>query len=122
MKLIRLLVCGGRDYADQNAVFRILDRVHAEIGIAVLIHGAARGADTLAGEWAVARGVTPLPFPAVWRLPSGVRIYSAGPARNARMLAEGKPDACVAFPGGTGTADMVRKCRAVGVKVWQPLG
>jgi hypothetical protein len=30
----------------------------------------------------------------------------AGHIRNQRMIDEGKPDAAVAFPGGTGTADM----------------
>ncbi len=28
------------------------------------------------------------------------------------MFAEGKPDIVIAFPGGTGTADMLRKARA----------
>lgn len=41
----------------------------------------------------------------------------AGPLRNARMLAEGRPDAVIAFPGGKGTADMVRKARAAGLPV-----
>jgi predicted Rossmann-fold nucleotide-binding protein len=31
-----------------------------------------------------------------------------------------KPDGVVAFPGGDGTADMVRRARAAGVKVWEP--
>jgi hypothetical protein len=33
----------------------------------------------------------------------------AGPIRNQRMLEEGKPDLVMAFPGGRGTADMVRR-------------
>jgi predicted Rossmann-fold nucleotide-binding protein len=33
------------------------------------------------------------------------------------MLAEGRPDAVIAFPGGKGTADMVRKARAAGLPV-----
>ena len=37
--------------------------------------------------------------------------------RNARMLAEGKPDLVVAFPGGRGTADMVAQARKAGVRV-----
>ena len=40
----------------------------------------------------------------------------AGPVRNARMLVE-KPDLVIAFPGGPGTADMVRRARAAGVEV-----
>jgi ABC-type branched-subunit amino acid transport system substrate-binding protein len=33
------------------------------------------------------------------------------------MIREGKPDAVVAFPGGRGTADMVRQARAAGIEV-----
>ena len=44
---------------------------------------------------------------------------NAGPRRNARMLAEGKPDLVVAFPGGRGTADMVSKARAAKVEVME---
>jgi hypothetical protein len=33
------------------------------------------------------------------------------------MLDEGKPDLVVAFPGGTGTADMVKRAELAGVKV-----
>ena len=33
------------------------------------------------------------------------------------MLDEGKPDLVVAFPGGTGTADMIRRAKKAGVEV-----
>ena len=42
---------------------------------------------------------------------------SAGGIRNQQMLDEGKPDLVVAFPGGKGTADMVRRAENAGVKV-----
>jgi predicted Rossmann-fold nucleotide-binding protein len=29
-----------------------------------------------------------------------------------------RPDAVIAFPGGVGTADMIRKARVAGVPVW----
>jgi len=41
----------------------------------------------------------------------------AGPIRNQRMLEEGQPDLIVAFPGGHGTADMVRRARQAGIEV-----
>jgi hypothetical protein len=44
-------------------------------------------------------------FPANWK----VYGRAAGPIRNMKMLLEGKPDLVVAFPGGIGTADMVKK-------------
>ena len=41
----------------------------------------------------------------------------AGPLRNQRMLDEGKPDLVVAFPGGGGTKDMVRRSVKAGVPI-----
>jgi len=41
----------------------------------------------------------------------------AGPIRNQQMLDEGKPNLVVAFPGGRGTADIVRRARAAGIEV-----
>jgi hypothetical protein len=112
----RVLVCGGRHFGDAVALASALYRVQEKRGIAVLIHGAARGADTLAAGWAMMEGVDALPFPADWK----AHGKTAGPIRNQRMLDEGLPDAVVAFPGGTGTADMVRRALAAGVPVWEP--
>lgn len=117
---LRVLVCGGRDYADRDAVFSVLNVLQAERGIALLIHGAARGADSLGAEWAASRGIEVLRFPvtpAMWH----TQGKKAGPLRNGRMLAEGNPDGVVAFPGGPGTADMIRQAEAAGVKVWRPM-
>lgn len=112
---MRVLVCGGRDYADSEAVNAALSRLHAKRGITAIIHGDAKGADALARQWAEANGIPHLPFPANWNI--GKR---AGPIRNQRMLDEGKPDGVVAFPGGAGTADMVRRAKLTGLTVWQP--
>jgi hypothetical protein len=40
---------------------------------------------------------------------------TAGPLRNQRMLDEGKPDLVVAFPGGGGTKDIVRRAVKAGL-------
>ncbi len=104
---LRVLVCGGRKYARRDLVWRFLDRLRAERGISGLIHGAASGADTLAGEWAVARGVPEEAYPI---LPG-----EGGFARNGRMLQAGGVDMVVHFPGGNGTRDMVRRAEAEGV-------
>ena len=109
---MRVLVCGGRDYKNWATITKTLDA----LTVTLLIHGAAPGADTLASVWACTQRVPQLPFPltdADWE-----RLgKKAGPMRNARMLTEGKPDLVVAFPGGKGTADMVRQAGAVGVRV-----
>lgn len=112
---MRVLVCGGRDFTDKAALYRALDAVHRKHGITDLIEGEAPGADSLAREWALEAQVCLLPFPADWK----THGRAAGPIRNARMLAEGKPDAVVAFPGGRGTADMVRQAKEAGIPVWE---
>ena len=110
---MRLLVCGGRDYSDHEALFDTLDNYHAVKPITVLIHGAARGADMLSQSWADQRAVETIQFPAKWNRDG----KAAGPIRNKLMLTEGKPDFVLAFPGGRGTANMVKQAKAAGIAV-----
>jgi hypothetical protein len=98
-------------------VFRTLDRVHAKRPISKLVQGLARGADTLAQQWAEARGVQCIGFRANW----DEFGKAAGSIRNQQMLDYGL-DGLVAFPGGAGTADMVRRTRAAGVTVMEVAG
>jgi len=107
-------VCGGRRYYDRRRVFDTLDEIDGpQFAITCVIHGSATGADLLADEWATERKIEREAYPARWQ----ERGRSAGPERNARMLSEGRPELVVAFPGGRGTADMVRRARAAGVRV-----
>ncbi len=143
--MTRVLVCGGRNFgyiprgtpsrssewydADRkagrewNLLVDTLTRLKAERGITEIIHGAAHGADTLAGQWARRQHATgrvlETPFKANWypNGRSGGLDRTAGFIRNQRMLDEGKPDLVVAFSGGRGTADMVKRARAAGVEV-----
>ncbi len=101
----RVLVCGGRDYDDREQMFRILDVAHAANPIECLIHGAARGADTLAADWALERDVHCNAYPADWERNG----KAAGPIRNRKMLEEGKPHMVIAFPGGKGTSNMIQQ-------------
>lgn len=113
---LRVLVCGGRDYCDQARIYTALDRLHSERGVALIIEGGARGADRIARSWAQARGIPYKTFDAAWKRLGN----AAGPVRNQQMLDEGGPDAVVAFPGGSGTADMVDRSIRAGLKVWHP--
>lgn len=111
---MRVLVCGGRTFfgkAEKNLVFDTL----AEIGPDLIIHGGASGADGLAGAYAEGTGTPCMVFPAPWKA-LGRR---GGPERNGWMLLFGEPDLVVAFPGGSGTANMVRQARDAGVAVRQ---
>lgn len=105
--MMRVLVCGGRDFSDAAMIDRTLSRMN----IGVLIHGDARGADRLSGKWAVEHGVTVLAYPADWEK-HGKR---AGPIRNALMLRLGQPEVVVAFPGGKGTRNMIEQARGAGI-------
>lgn len=109
---MRVLVCGGRSFSDWDLLCRVLDAQHEKHRIGVIIHGAYRGADTLADSWAICRGVGRDKYPADWSFGK-----KAGPIRNQRMLDEGRPDLVLAFPGGRGTADMVARARNAGVEV-----
>ena len=113
---MRLLVCGGRDFSDTEYLFWVLSEIHRRKPIELVIHGGARGADGLAGHWANTNNIPVRVFRANWEQ-YGV---SAGPIRNQQMLDECPPDYVVAFPGGSGTADMINRSRKQGFKVICP--
>lgn len=106
---MRVIVCGGRDYADHERVGEILDRLDEMYEDVMIVHGNAPGADQLAeAMW----------FGEVERHPADWEAYgrAAGPIRNKQMLEAGA-DLVIAFPGGRGTADMVKRARDAGVVV-----
>lgn len=118
-----VLVCGGRDYSNWTRVLAVLDKVAARVEMTTVRHGAARGADSLADRWAHYRGFAPDPFPADWQAWAaahpGERPNRAGFERNELMATTAPvPVLCVAFPGGNGTADMVSRAEAHGIRVW----
>lgn len=109
---LKVLVCGGRKFDDAMTLGSWLGGIHKKAGISLLIQGGAPGADYMAARFAEWAGIPVSTFKADWSL--GKR---AGPMRNAKMLREAKPDLVVAFEGGAGTADMVEKAKAAGVRV-----
>lgn len=124
------LVCGGRAFADPALFDSAMSDLIRIRGIpSVVIHGAASGADTMAGEWARRLAVDLVPFPAKWtdlshpdavirtRRDGSCYDALAGHRRNQQMLDEGRPTLVVAFPGGTGTADMTSRARKAGIEV-----
>ncbi len=110
---MRVLVCGGRDFVDREHLALALNRMHADRRFTVVIHRGARGADSLAGEWAAAHGIDVVVEQARWKEEG----RAAGPLRNQRMLELHRPDFVIAFPGGRGTADMKRRASAAGLIV-----
>jgi hypothetical protein len=123
----RVLVFGGRDYANRTALYRALDAVHARRKITCIVEGEASGADRLGRQWAEDRNVEVDPYPADWDnidRPGAVvrknkrgKLYDAlaGHVRNEQMLREGRPQFAIGCTGGTGTADMAKRCLAYGI-------
>jgi hypothetical protein len=113
---MRVLVTGGRDFQTVGFLRRVMDGLHTLHPITLLIHGGARGVDTIVGDRAESRGVPVLAFPVPFD--EWVKSKRAGNRRNFKMLTEGKPDLVVAFPGGTGTSHMVNLAKDRGVKLF----
>lgn len=114
---MRVIVTGGRHFGDRALLFDTLDGLGFPPSL-VVVHGCASGADTLAGVWArragrAGRDVREEKHPADWSQGLG-----AGHARNQRM-ADGGAALCIAFPGGAGTEDMIRRAEAAGISVFR---
>jgi hypothetical protein len=107
---MRVIVCGGRKYNDDVKMRQVLD----EYPIEVLINGQANGADLLSSAWAQRTGTTYAEVPALWT----AFAKSAGPMRNRDMATKfGEIDLVIAFPGGAGTAAMIRIAESLGIDV-----
>jgi hypothetical protein len=107
----RVLVCGSRGWTRRDAILHALQAFPQG---ALVIHGGAKGADTLAGEVAAELGFAVKVYAADW----AKHGRKAGPIRNQQMLDEGQPTEVLAFDLGTpGTADMIRRSRKAGLRV-----
>jgi hypothetical protein len=126
--MLKVLVCGGRNYSDKQKLYQVLDGMHSAginsgppyiTQIVEIINGGATGADKLAQDWSRDRKrldgkkILCATYLAQWNIHGG----AAGPIRNQEMLDKGKPDIVVAFPGGEGTADMVSRAKTASVPV-----
>lgn len=111
---LRHLICGDRGWVEAWPIMKYLVGLPLD---SVIIHGAARGADSIAGTLALALGMEVLEYPAQWE----VLGKAAGPIRNRQMLTEGKPDVVVFFhkdiTSSKGTKDMVKAATKAGIPV-----
>ena len=112
---------GGRDLAwpQQRIAAELLARSGGSL-VHLVLHGGARGADAAIGRAAQQLGWSSAVMPAQWERHG----RAAGPIRNrelleqaiARAVAHSSPSCLtsvlvVAFPGGAGTASLVREAR-----------
>jgi hypothetical protein len=138
--VMKILVCGGRDFGaiaklngnrknphweqyedEYKFVMAELDKLSQNwpkgpedkygnwLPDVFIISGGATGADSCALDWAIVNWCNFREYP--------IHQLETGFQRNVRMLADSKPDLVVAFPGGNGTAHMVKIARAAGVPV-----
>ena len=138
---MRILVCGGRGYGQINVNYtvgqiakykeQLEEFIQAlrefSFGVCYLrdnffpndeevtfVTGMAYGADQLPLYWEYLPNVTVEKYPPKW----DEHGKAAGPIRNQQMLDTGV-DLVIAFPGGNGTADMVRRAKKAGIEVLQ---
>ena len=142
MASLRILVTGGRDYADAARVeAELAAAVEARLGpgadpgTVVLVHGDASGLDRLAAVAGKRLGFQVEPHPADWAGPCRPTCPAppttshrrqrrdgtdwcpaAGVYRNAEMVELGA-DLAIVFPGGRGTADCARRIRPAGIEI-----
>ncbi|ACL58817.1 DUF2493 domain-containing protein [Methylobacterium nodulans] len=109
--MTRILVTGDRECRDLERIYMELDALLPTMS--AFMCGGEPGADTLAWDWGWSRNFHCERCIADWRQHG----RAAGPLRNARMIAEGRPDLVLAFPGVRGTADCVRNAEAAGIRV-----
>lgn len=108
----KILVCGSRYLIDRKLVFEYLDKKLSQEGAFFLIEGGASGADEIARSWARFRCVPQCTVPANW----AKLLDKAGSIRNGWMLLL-DPDEVIAFPGGSGTHDMIERAKAARILV-----
>lgn len=120
-RIFRVLVCGGRHFTGRALLYMNLDDLlsHHKDTAVEIISGHASGADSLAEQYAVERGIMLRTFPADWNKYG----KAAGPIRNADMLSyimsKDSFPTVIAFWNGysRGTKDMITKARNAGVPV-----
>lgn len=111
----RLLVTGSRDWTDSRTMALALTKAWHELGGVgvVLVHGGARGADTMAEQIGKRIGFEIERHPADWSMGK-----AAGHIRNQRMVDLGA-DLCLAFPIGESRG--TRHCMALAVQAGIPM-
>ena len=109
----RILICGDRNYQDWIKVQEYLDTISRTT---IIIHGGARGADSLAGNLATSLKMKVIKFSADWDKYG----KAAGVLRNQQMLDEGHPDLVVYFhkdiENSKGTRDMLKRATDSGIR------
>lgn len=112
---MRVIVCGCRDFCDNNLLFQTLDGILSNFDDVEIISGHATGADKIGEEYAKSRGLKCAVFKAEWDKYG----RAAGPIRNKQMLYYAMEDhpLVIAFWDGKsrGTKNMIDIAKKVNV-------
>ena len=120
-----VIVTGSRNWEDYGTLRSYMDHVSYvnETRFTTIVHGAAKGADQLAEQYAREKNIPVMGFPADWSLGS-----KAGPIRNQQMIDWANEKAlqlreeviCIAFllPQSKGTWDCIRRCVRAKIKTY----
>lgn len=114
----RVLITGSRHWDSYIGMTRAFELFQSSVDVAfeemIIIHGGARGADTIAGDIAKRFGCQVEVHPADWV----AHGKAAGPIRNQQMVDLGA-DICLAFPLGEsrGTRHCMKAAEKAGIKV-----
>ena len=129
---MRVVIFGGRRFGNKRLFANTMVAFEREIGkITFVIEGNADGADAMGKRWAQINRRGVLTYAPIWEdlhtMPVKIKTNKHGArynslatlVRNQRMVDEGKLDYAIMFPGESGTADMARRLKAAGVKIFE---
>lgn len=100
------IIAGGRDHVFSKRDFELLDQYRAILPITEVCSGKAMGADYMGELWAKTRKL-PLHEFDPNKMDLSIPFALRAKLRNQQMA--DFADALIAFPGGSGTADMIKR-------------
>lgn len=108
---MKTIIAGGRHKTLNPRDIGELNRFAEMLPISEVVSGSASGVDTEGEKWAESKGLPVTRFPAHWQ----THGRGAGPIRNQKMA--DYADVLIAFSGGRGTQDMVKRAMKAGLKI-----
>lgn len=111
--MLTVVVTGSRDWSNGTRINDAMRWLYEQDPSVTIIHGTARGADTICAEWADTYGFEVVAMPAEWDKYG----KSAGFRRNSAML-DLNPDMVIAFWDGSskGTLHTITEAKKRGIR------
>jgi hypothetical protein len=112
---MRTIIAGSRDIYSYSTLLKAVEKAKAwGISVTSVVSGGARGVDALGEQYARENNLPLSVFKPDWSLGK-----SAGPIRNQNMADSEGVEALIAVTNGSrGTADMIRRAKDKGLRVY----